>query len=183
MRDHLKRQSYMIAFCALMAALGAVLMALGGLIPIATYCSPMLASILLIPVLTEFGRREAWMVWAITAALALMLSIDKESAFLYLFLGFYPILRPKLDALRPRLLSLAAKLLFFSVMLGAMYALLIWFFQLEALLEDVHAASMVANALILVMLVVVMMIYDFAFGRLLLVYQYRLRSKLRFLHK
>ena len=75
----MKRQSYAIAFCALMAALGAALMTTGGLIPIATYCSPLLAGLLLLPVLVEFGVREAWMVWAVTAALSLILSPDKEA--------------------------------------------------------------------------------------------------------
>ena len=183
MRQKMKQESYRIAFCALMAALGTALMALGGLIPIATYCSPMLASVLLIPVLYEWGKREAWMVWAVCAALSLLLCPDKESAFLYLFLGFYPILRPRLDAVRPKALSFLLKLLFFALMLGIMYALLIWLFQLEALLEDVRAVSWIMNLLFFVMLVAVMMIYDLAFGWLCLVYQYRIRPRLRFLNR
>ena len=179
----MKRQSYRVAFCALMAALGTALMSLGGLIPIATYCSPMLAGILLIPVLYELGKKEAWMVWAVTSALSLLLCPDKESAFLYLFLGFYPILRPRLDPLSPRDLSFLAKLLFFALMLGLMYALLIWLFQLEALMEDLQAVSLAVELLFFVMLVAVMMIYDVAFGRLCLVYQYRIRPRLRFLQK
>ena len=98
----------MVAFCALMAALGTALMTTGGLIPIATYCSPLLAGILLLPVLYEFGRREGWMVWAVTAALSLILSPDKEAGSMYLFLGWYPILKPAFDRIRPRLLGWAA---------------------------------------------------------------------------
>ena len=180
MRESIRRSSRRIAFCALTAALGTVLMCLGGLIPIATYCSPMLASLLMIPVLEEYGRREAWMVWAVTAMLSLLLSPDREAAFLYLFVGYYPILRPFLETLKPRILSLSVKFLFFTLALGAMYALLIWVFQLSELLEEARAASLLLNLLFFVMLVAVMMIYDLAFGRLCLVYRYRIRPKLRF---
>ena len=183
MHNEIRRRSYRIAFCALMAALGTALMSLGGLIPIATYCSPMLTGILLIPVLYEMGRKEAWMVWLVTSVLALLLCPDKESAFLYLFLGFYPILKPSFDAIRPRALSFLIKILFFSLMLGMMYALLIWLLQLEALLEDLHTVSLLMNLLFFIVLVIVMMIYDRAFGRLCLVYQYRIRPRLRFLSR
>ena len=51
-----------IAFCAMIAALGSVVMLSGGLIPVFTYCSPLIASILLISVLEEYSAAEAWMV-------------------------------------------------------------------------------------------------------------------------
>ena len=62
-----KGQAYTVAFCSLMAALGAVLMLTGGLIPVMTYCSPLMAGVLLIPVLREFGKKWAWLVWLVTA--------------------------------------------------------------------------------------------------------------------
>ena len=130
------KASWALAFCALMAALGAAAMATGGLIPVATYCSPMIAAVLLLPVMSELGDRWAWMTWAMTALLALLLSLDREAAFLYLFVGYYPILRPYLDAVKAAPMRFLLKLLFFTLTLGAMYALLLRVFQLDALLED-----------------------------------------------
>ena len=74
-------RAYTVAFCSLMAALGAVMMLTGGLVPVMTYCSPLLAGVLLIPVLREHGRKWAWLVWIVTAALSMILSADKEAAF------------------------------------------------------------------------------------------------------
>ena len=172
------RQSYTVAFCALMASLGAALMATGGLIPIATYCSPLLAGLLLLPVLVEFGAREGWMVWAVTAALSLILSPDKEAGSMYLFLGWYPILKPAFDRIRPRLLGWGAKLGVFALAFAAMYALLCLVFQLEELLEDLRAVSIAVNLAFYLMLLVVMLLYDFILGRMLLLYLYRLRPRL-----
>ena len=67
MREQSRKSSWSIAFCALMAALGAVIMTAGGLIPVATYCSPMIAGVLLLPVMSELGDRWAWMTWIVWA--------------------------------------------------------------------------------------------------------------------
>ncbi len=178
MREQNRKGSYAVAFCALMAALGTVIMAMGGLIPIATYCSPMLAALLLIPVLSELGAGWAWMTWAVTAALSLMLSVDREAAFLYLFVGCYPILQPRIDAIRSAPLRFAARLLFFAAALGAMYALLLWVLQLDTLTEELGAAARWMALLFFAALVAVMMLFDLALGRLRLVWLYRLRPRL-----
>lgn len=178
-----RSRSYTVAFCALMAALGAAIMLAGGLIPIATYCAPMLSAVLLIPVMQEFSRREAWMTWAVTTALSLILSADKEAAFLYLFIGYYPILRELLDRLPSRVLRLLCKLLFFALSLGAAYGLMIFLFQLDAVTEEFRSATRIANAVFFAALVAVMLLYDVALDRVSAVYRYKLRPKLKFLSK
>lgn len=179
MREQSRKRSWSVAFCALMAALGAVVMTAGGLIPVATYCSPMIASVLLLPVMSELGDRWAWMTWIVTAGLALLLSVDREAAFLYLFLGFYPIIRPYLDAVKSKVLRFLFKLGFFTLALGAMYALLLWVLQLSALLEDFGEFSFWMNIAFFAALVAVMMIYDVALARLHLFWLVRLRPRLR----
>ena len=158
-------KSLPVAFCALMAALGAILMAAGGLIPVATYCSPLIASVLLLPVMSEHGERWAWMTWAVTAALSLLLSIDREAAFFYLFSGYYPMLRPRLDAAKPRGLRVLSKLAFFALSLGSMYALLLWVFQLNSLQEDFGTYTRWMGLGFFAALIGVMLLYDFTLKR------------------
>jgi len=170
--------SFSVALCALIAALGAALMTVGGLIPVATYCSPLLAGILLLPVLYEFSRREAWMVWAVTAALSLMLSPDKEAGSMYLFLGWYPIVKPTLDRIRPRGLGYAVKVALFTAAFALMYALLLYVFQLEQVVADMQSVGKIANLALNGLLVVTMLVYDYLLGRLWVLYVYRLRPRL-----
>lgn len=179
MKSRTHNATWALAFCALMAALGAAAMAAGGLIPVATYCSPMIASVLLLPVMSEAGDGWAWMTWAVTALLALLLSVDREAAFLYLFVGYYPILRPYLDAVRAVPLRFFLKLLFFTVSLGILYALLLWVFQLGALLEDFSGFGFWSGLAFFAALVAVMMIYDMALARLHLYWLVKLRPRLR----
>ena len=121
-----RNTAYRTSFCELMAALGAAFMLTGNLIPVLTYVSPMLAGMTLIPVLYEFGKKSAWMTWAVTAALAMMLCADREEAFFYLFTGFYPIIKPDLDRIRSKSLRFLAKLAVFTVSIACMVLILLF---------------------------------------------------------
>ena len=171
-------RSFLVAFCSLMAALGAVLMMTGGLIPVMTYCSPLLAGVLLIPVMRECSVKWAWLVWAVTAALSLMLSADKEAAFFYLFLGYYPILKRHMDRIKPRPLVFAGKLVYFACALGLMYALIYFVFRLDIGLEELEELGRIAGILFYVLLTAAMLIYDLALRNLAVLYEYRLRPRL-----
>lgn len=119
-REQNRKLTHAMAFCSLMAALGAALMTTGGMIPVLTYCSPLLAGVLLIPVLREYGEKWAWLVWLVTALLSLILSVDKEAALFYCFLGCYPILRRCFNRVRPKMLSWLLKLLYILAALAGL---------------------------------------------------------------
>ncbi len=174
----LRSKSWTIALCALLCALGAALMTAGGLIPVATYCTPLLAGLLLLPVPCEFSRREAWMVWAVTSALTLMLSPDREAGAMYLFLGWYPIVKPAFDRIRPPALSVLAKLLLFAAAFAAMYAVLLFVLQLAPVIEEMQTLGLAMELALDAMLIVVMLLYDFLLARLRILYLRRLRPRL-----
>ena len=48
-----------MALCGVLCALAAALLTLGGVVPIATFCAPMLAMAVLLPVLEEWGPKAA----------------------------------------------------------------------------------------------------------------------------
>ena len=104
------------------AALAVVIMNLGGLIPVATYTTPVLCMLLLKFVLLTCGKRIAWAWYAAVAILGLLMSPDKEAAAVFLCLGYYPILKPKLDTMKGKWLW---KLLTFNVPMVALYSVLI----------------------------------------------------------
>ena len=170
----MKNSAYPIALCSLLAALGVAVMLAAGLIPVLTYCSPLIAMIFLIPVLDEFGKGRAWMTWAVTAALSLMLCADKEAAFFYLFLGYYPIIKPFFDRLG-KVAGRLAKLAFFALAFAVMYGLILFVLGLDI---DIEGPGFMA--VIYVCLIGVMMLTDVTLGRMAIVYQRRLR---KYLHR
>ena len=88
------QQSRKMALCGVMTSLAMVLLLVGGLIPMATFCAPMLAMLVLPPVLSECGEKFAWCVWASVSLLGVLLVPDREVAFFFVFFGFYPIVKP-----------------------------------------------------------------------------------------
>ena len=111
-----------MALGGVLAALAVVVMAMGGLIPVATFVCPVICMLLLKSVRSLCGDRMAWAWYGAVAILCALLAPDKEAAALFVFLGYYPILKPRLDG---RKLSWLWKVLLFNVAIFAMYGLLI----------------------------------------------------------
>ena len=122
-----------IALGGMMAALAVVIMSLGGMIPSATVVCPMLCCLILQIVRTICGDRMAWAWYGAVAILSLLMGPDKEAAAVFVFLGYYPILKPKFDKSR---LQWVWKLLYFNVVILAMYWLLIHLFGMAQLAQE-----------------------------------------------
>ena len=137
-----------IALGGVLAALATVIMSMGTLIPAATYVCPMLSMMTLQVVLKSCGSQIAWSWYAAVAILSLLLCPDKEAAAVFLFLGYYPILKPRFDGLK---LKVVWKLLFFNAVTLVMYWLLIHLFGMAAVAEEFEELGIVMSAALLVM--------------------------------
>ena len=177
------KNSTRVAFCGVLIALSLVILLLGGFIPVATYCTPLLVMIVLLPILREFGNKWAILCYISVSLLSLMLCTDKEAAFLYLFVGFYPVLKPKIDKIPSKFLRILAKLLFFTVTVGAMYGLLCFVFRLDQILSSFKDEGTTFIVIFFAVLLACLMIFDFLLTRLTYLYDPKLRAKLRFLRK
>ena len=165
--------AYRLSLSALMAALGVVIMLSSNVIPVLTYVAPMLASLTLVPILSEFGRKYAWMTWGVTALLALLLCADREAAFFFLFIGYYPILKPALDRIPSKPARILAKLALFTVVFLLLFLLLAFVLGLED-----FRAEMLLSIIVYAILVVSMLLFDRVYARAALIYEKRLRDKL-----
>ena len=180
-RSKARKQSMMAAFCGMAASLSMAVMLLGGVIPIATYAVPMLCGLLLLPILLEFGEKAAWATFFAVAALTLMLDFDKEAAFFYLFIGYYPIVKWKLDKIKSKGLRVAAKLSLFTVSMAVMYALLALLFPMLAVMKDFEEMGAVLSILFLVIYDFCMVLYDRLLFFVVMLYGNKIRPRLTFL--
>ena len=137
-----------IALGGMMAALAVVIMAMGGLIPVATFVCPVLCMMILSFVLKFCGRRIAWAWYGAVSILSLLLAPDKEAAAVFLFLGFYPIVKPALDGMK---LGLLLKLLLFNVAILLMYWLLIHLLGMDQIAAEYQELGAVMTAVMLVL--------------------------------
>ena len=139
----------------------------------ATFVSPLLAMVCLIPLVCRYGPGTALTVYAGAGILSLFLCADKELAFLYVFLGWYPALRPRLERLPSKVIKAAIKCVLFSAAMVAMYLLLIYLFRMEAVAAEFAEYSALAAAGLLVLGNVTFLLFDRALGQLMRLYRWR----------
>lgn len=130
-----RQQSRKAALSGVLTALATVILSAGSLIPLATFACPMLAMLCLLPILCECGAKYTLLSYAAASFLSLMFCADKEMALFYLFLGWYPAVRPRLSRF-PRPLRILVKCGLFTLSMSVMYLLIIYIFRLEAVVEE-----------------------------------------------
>ncbi len=137
-----------IALGGILGALAVIIMSLGTLIPVATYVCPMLCCLMVQLMLVLCGERTAWAWYGAAAILSLLMAPDKEAAAVFLFLGYYPIVKPKLDRRRGKWLW---KALLFNGTIAVLYWLLLWVLGLEQVVEDYAGLGLAMTAVMVVL--------------------------------
>ena len=137
-----------VALGGVMAALAIVVMCLGGMIPVATFVCPMVCMLLLTVVLKQCTSRIGWAWYGAVTILSLLLSPDKEAAAVFAFLGYYPILKPKMDRFP---LPWLWKGLLFNAAILLMYWMLMHLLGMAALLEEFAEMGRILVLITLVM--------------------------------
>ena len=166
MRNHSKN----MAMGGVFAALAVVIMNLGGLIPVATYVCPAICMVILSFVHMACGTKIAWTWYAAVSILSLLMSPDKEAAAVFAFLGYYPILKPKIETGKFRW---GWKLLIFNVSMVVLYSILI---RIMGVAEVTGESEELAGIMLTILLVMGNVTF-FALDFLLSMLQVRLRRK------
>jgi hypothetical protein len=153
----MKTSAKQIALGGIMAALAVTVMSLGGMIPVATYVCPMVCALLLAFVLRQCGKRIAWAWYGGVTILSLLMGPDKEAGAVFLFLGYYPIVKPFFDKSR---LKWLLKALLFNGSVLVMYWLLIHLFGMGQITREFQELGTFMLAVMLVMGNVIFFLLD-----------------------
>ena len=152
-----RNSSFAPALGGVLAALAVVIMCMGTLIPMATFACPMLCICLLAVYFKKCGRRMAWIWYCAVAILSLLMAPDKEAAVLFAFLGYYPILKHRLDRLALRWLW---KALLFNASICIMYFLLLHVLGMAELAAEFSEAGGIVLGITLLLGNVTFLLYD-----------------------
>ena len=175
----LRENSRRVALCGILAALSVVFLSAGGILPLATFCCPILAMLCLLPVLEEYGSRSALLLYAAVSFLGLLLCPDKEVALLYAFLGWYPSARPAINRqFGSKPVNILVKLLLFAAAVSAMYALAICLLGMTYLAAEYAAEGRLLLALTVALAFVVWLLFDKVLLRFTLLYRRKWRGRL-----
>lgn len=140
-------QASAIALGGVMAALAVVFLCLT-VIPVATFVCPALCMLLLRLVARQCGRRIGWAWYGAVAILGVLLAPDKEAAAVFVFLGYYPLLKPVFDRWKP---SWLWKGLYFNAAIAVLYTLLLKVFGMDQLAQDYAELGSALTAVMMVL--------------------------------
>ena len=149
-----------VALGGMLTAVAVVIMSLGSMIPVNTYICPVVCILISRPVLTICGKKIGWCYYLAVAILSLLLAPDREAALVYVFLGYYPMIRHHFGKIRGKGLRIAAKLLFFTASGAAVYALLIRVMGVEEILGEAGTPELILLGVAVAMWDVMLLMVD-----------------------
>ena len=169
-KKNVKGATRKLSVSAMLCALGVIILALGSVISALDLTMVAITSIFVFFAVLEMGNPYPYLIYAVTAILSLILLPDKFTAFLYfIFGGIYPILKRFMERC-PRLISWIFKLVYFNTVIASMVLGSKYLFGIDDEGMTIGLFALGNAALIM---------YDIAISKLLTLYQFRLRKRLR----
>lgn len=161
-----------LATASLLAGICIVILLLGSVVTVLDLSCAAAASLVMILCVIELGGIYPWLVWAVVSVLSLLLIPEKFGPLVFFaFAGYYPMLKRYLERL-PRLGEWILKLVVFNTLLSLIIAVSL---HILGLSEDGLAFSIPVYSLCNIVFVV----YDIALTRLISLYLFKLRKRLR----
>ena len=148
-----------LALGGMFTALGVVLLCLGGVVPLALYACPILASAVLLPVRERCRKQVAWSCYAAIALLGTLLGPDKEASMLH-----------------SRALRLSTKLLLAVFAVGVDYLFLLFVLRLDAVTQELAGTAPALLWATCALGLALFFLYDLTLSRLTLLYRRRRRG-------
>ena len=157
----------------MLSALGVILLYVGSIIQVADLSMAVLASLLCVFAVIEYGKTAPWLVFGVTSVLSLVLLPQKTPAVVYtLFFGFYPILKERFEKF-DRIRCIVFKELVFNA------ALIVILLAMKFLFLEFADIPFMLYLIAIVLCEAVFLVYDFALTRLISLYVYKLRKRFR----
>ena len=173
------RKSWAMAYCGMAAALCVALMLLGAVVPVLMFIAPAVASLLIATVCMECGMKMALTAYGAVSLLSLLFVPDKEVALVFVFLlGYYPLVKPKLERIRPKLLRGACKLLLCNGAVLAMYGLVLLLVPAGSISQELRTTALAVSLATLAMGNVAFLLSERAIQNLLQLYRLVWQPKL-----
>ena len=129
----MRKQTKIIAYCGVTAALSIVVMVIGNFFGLGMYLAPMLVGLFLSPAGRNLGKKYQILLWISISLLSFMLISNPEQNLMFACLfGWYPIIRPVIQKWK-NVYRVVVKFLVFNVVVIALEVFLILFLVPENL--------------------------------------------------
>ena len=175
----LMKKSSRVALGGVIASLCVLLMMMTGFFPFLTYAAPLLSGFLLIAVVCDCGYQWSILVYLVVALLSVFVVPDKQAAMVFLFLGYYPILKDYLDhKMKPGLFVWLIKFVVFNLSMIAAYALMIYVFRMPDIMTEMGELGKWTGLVTLGAGNIVFLVFEMALNNVFRVYKEYFRPRI-----
>ena len=148
-------------------------------IPVMLYAVPAVCGILFIIPAVEFGTKWAFLCYAVTSVLSVILPTEREAMVIFIgILGYYPILKMIIERMGRKIPEYIIKFAVFNAAIIASYAVIVELMGINAFENDLFGLRMTV-ILLLIAGNIVFLLFDFALTRILQLYFVKLRKTVR----
>lgn len=174
----MQKNTFNVALCGIISALGVVIMMITAIVPIATYATPALAGIITAVIVIEVNKKWALASYFVVSVLSVLIVPDKEAvAFYILFFGYYPVLKQIIESkIKPVLLQWLLKILAFSISAVLVYYIAIYFLGVPA--DEFVLFGVNLPVIFLIAGIVVFVMFDYSMSGVIVTYVNKYREKL-----
>ena len=170
------KKSSQVALGGVVASLCILLMLMTGFFPFLTYAAPAAAGFLLIAVIVDCGYRWAMLVYLVVALLSIFVVPDKQAAMIFVFLGYYPVLKDYLDHhMKSRAVQCIIKFVVFNLSILAAYGLMIYVFQMPDVMTEMGTLGQFTGLVTLLAGNIVFIVFELALTRIFYFYRHFFR--------
>lgn len=168
------KNSKVIAYSGVATALSVVMLFLGSIFWVLGYTMPLVASLVMIILLDSISQKSALLTFISTSIISFILLNDKECVLLYiLFFGYYPLIRDKINDIKPKLLSYLLKFITFNAAMVLTQVLCVYVFGIP--FDDMLGKWGIV--LFVLCLNLVFVVFDKLYTLLLKLYRIKLKKK------
>lgn len=159
-----------VALGGIVVGLSMIIMLLTAVFPMAEFALPTIAGALMIVLVVEMGMRPSIVAYLAVAILSFFITPIKDSAVFYtVLLGWYPIIKSKLESIKNPITEWVLKMLIFNVATLAGVMASVYIFGINEYAEMLSLAIYLVVA-VFIFVNVVFVVYDIALTRCATVY-------------
>ncbi len=168
------KNSKVIAYSGVATALSVVMLFLGSIFWVLGYTMPLVASLVMIILLDSISQKSALLTFISTSIISFILLNDKECVLLYiLFFGYYPLIRDKINYIKPKFLSYLLKFITFNAAMVLTQVFCVYVFGIP--FDDMLGKWGIV--LFVLCLNLVFVVFDKLYTLLLKLYRIKLKKK------
>lgn len=168
------KNSKVIAYSGVATALSVVMLFLGSIFWVLGYTMPLVASLVMIILLDSISQKSALLTFISTSIISFILLNDKECVLLYIsFFGYYPLIRDKINDIKPKFLSYLLKFITFNAAMVLTQVLCVYVFGIP--FDDMLGKWGIV--LFVLCLNLVFVVFDKLYTLLLRLYRIKLKKK------